>query len=60
MQCVAARMRGHTQALVKDLHCRGCGAQFYLLPRELVRHAVPVVVELGVIVDVDVCSFPIA
>src|SRR6266576_7270412 len=47
------RMTGHTQSAMKDLHGRGGGAHFHILLGELIGHAVPVVLESHVIVDVD-------
>src|ERR1039458_9220094 len=45
---------------MEDLDRRGGGAHFHLLLCELIGHAVPVVVELHVIVDVDAVGFPVA
>src|ERR1039458_5687159 len=47
-------------AAMEDLDRRGGGAHFHLLLCELIGHAVPVVVELHVIVDVDAVGFPVA
>ena len=50
----------HAHAAVKDLHRGGGGPHLHLLLGELIGHAVPVVVELDVVVDVDAGRFPVA
>src|SRR2546430_11388797 len=45
---------------MEDLDRRGGGSHLHLLLRELIGHAVPVVVERDVIVDVDAVGFPVA
>src|SRR5882724_6776706 len=57
---MAARMAGHAHTAMEDLYDRGRGAHLYLLLGELIRHAVPVVIELHVVIDVDAMGLPIA
>src|ERR1700728_1729026 len=57
---VAAGVAGHPHTAMEDLHDAGGGSHLDLLLCEVVGYAVPVVVELDVIVDVDAVSFPIA
>src|ERR1700733_9239671 len=57
---IAPPVAGYAHAAVKDLHCGGSSSYFHLLLGEEVRDAVPVIVELYVIVDVDAAGFPIA
>jgi hypothetical protein len=45
---------------MEDLDCCGGGPHLHLLLCELIGHAVPVVVELYVIVDADAVGFPVA
>src|ERR1039458_5658505 len=57
---MTARVAGHAHTTAEDLDGRGSGAHLDLLLGELIRHAVPVVVEVHVVVDVDATGFPIA
>jgi hypothetical protein len=50
---MAACMAGHAHTAMEDLDSRGRGAHLYLLLGELIRHAVPVVIEGHVVIDVD-------
>jgi hypothetical protein len=56
---VAARMAGDATATGKDLDGAARNAQFHFLAHQCVRHAVIVVIEFDVIVDVDGCAFPL-
>jgi hypothetical protein len=55
-----AGVRSDAQPFVKDLHRRGGRADLDLLLRELVWHAVPVAIDLDVVVDVGACRCPLA
>src|SRR6266516_6453359 len=57
---MAARMAGHAHTAMEDLDSRGRGAYLYLLLGELIRHAVPVMVEGNVVIDIDAMGLPIA
>ena len=59
MRYQAPCMAGHAQAAMKNLHRGGRGPHLHLLLRELIGHAVPVVVKRYVIVDVDAVGFPV-
>src|SRR5580700_5430091 len=56
---LAPRVAGHAQAAMEDLNGRGGGPHLHLLLCELIGNAVPVVVELYVIVDIDAVGFPV-
>jgi hypothetical protein len=51
---------GHWYAAVRDLHRGGGGAQFYFLLDQLVGHAIPVVIQGDMVIDVDAMGFPVA
>ena len=53
-------MTGHALAAVKDLHGGAGDLRFHLRLRELVGHAVPVMVDLHVIVDIDAADDPVS
>src|SRR3954467_15774178 len=57
---MAACMAGHADAAMGGLYRRSGSAHLYLLLRELIRHAVPVMVEDHVVIDVDAVGLPIA
>ena len=54
----AADMRGHPDTAMVDLHCGRRVARLQLLTHELVRHAVVVLFDIDVIVDVGFDRFP--
>src|SRR5260370_5660608 len=56
----AACMTGHAHTAMEDLYSRGSGAHLYRLLGELIRHAVPVMIEVHVVIDVDAMGLPIA
>src|ERR1700676_5520189 len=60
MALMAADMTGHPQSAVKDLYRGGRSAYFYFLLDQLIRHAVPVVIEGHMVIDVDAMGFPVA
>src|SRR6266404_2419359 len=57
---MAACMAGYAHTAMEDLYSRGGGAYLYLLLGKLIRHAVPVVIEGHVVIDIDAMGFPIA
>ena len=57
---MTAGVTGYPYAAVKDLHGSGGGAYFHLLPDQLVGHAIPVVIKLDVVIDIDAMGFPVA
>src|SRR5271170_3425698 len=57
---MTARMAGHAHTAMEDLYRRGGGANLHFLLRELIRHAVPVMIESHVVIDVDAVGLPIA
>src|SRR5436190_2996370 len=57
---MAACMAGHAHTAMEDLYSRGSGAYLYVLLGELIRHAVPVMIEFHVVIDVDAMALPIA
>src|SRR5258707_12543413 len=57
---MASCMAGHAHTAMEDLDNRSGGAHLYLLLGELIRHAIPVVIESHVVIDVDAMRFPIA
>src|SRR5258708_22193689 len=57
---MASCMAGHAHTAMEYLDNRSGGAHLYLLLGELIRHAVPVVIESHVVIDVDAMRFPIA
>jgi hypothetical protein len=57
---VAPCMAGHAHSAVEDLYRGGGGPHFHLLLGEVVGDAVPVVVELHVVINVDAVRFPVA
>src|SRR5690349_1608434 len=60
MPGMGPRVRGHANALMKDFDSGWRGTDFHLLLRELVGNAVPMVVPLDVVIDVDARRFPLA
>ena len=54
----AADMRGHPDTALEDLNCGRRVARLQRLPHELVRHAVVVLLNIDVIVDVGFDRFP--
>src|ERR1700724_4044226 len=57
---MAACMAGHADTAMEDLYRRSGSAHLYFLLCELIRHAVPVMVEGHVVIDVDAMGLPIA
>src|SRR6266700_1749764 len=57
---MTACMAGHAHTAMEDLDSRGRGAYLYLLLGELIWHAVPVMIEVHVVIDVDAMGLPIA
>src|SRR5205823_10662838 len=57
---IAACVAGHAHTAMEDLYSRGRGAYLYLLLGELIRHAVPVVIEGHMVIDIDAMGLPIA
>src|SRR6516165_5289402 len=55
----ATGMRGHALSLVEDLHGTRCRAHLDSLVNERIRHAVEVVIESDVVIDIHACIGPL-